>query len=313
VNKQALNFIETTNQNSITRSLGTYVFGVMYVKNRVDSGNGAYFMQEVSSNAFPLYFPVAFLTKQTLIHLFFYIFVITSFFVLIYQKSNKNKTKKISENLISMRKYTLKNFVEISLIAFIIFYFYISVKGNLNIGFRHLFPIMPFIYLITARVCVNIYGKLVVKKEIIAIRYVFLALIALMICETIWTFPYYISYFNETVGGPKNGYKIMTDSNADWGQDLKRMEQYLEKHPEIDKIRLHYFGGDRPKNRLGGKFIEWWDSKRPIESGYYAISANHLQGSIYDLTKNDDDSYRWTLNYKPIDQIGTSILIFKVE
>ncbi len=314
IDEKALDFVLWSNENSITRSLGTYVYGVMYVKNRVAGGNGAYFMGEVSDKAFPNYFPVAFLTKQTLFHLFFYVFAISAFIILTYQNILKLFSQKIGLSASSGRKYVLHNFTEISLLLFVIFYFYISITGNLNIGFRHLFPIMPLIYLITAKVCVDIYSKLINEKRIIAVRYIFIAIIALMISETVMQFPYYISYFNQTVGGPKNGYKIITDSNADWGQDLKRLEEYLDKHPEIDKIRVHYFGGDRPQNRLGkDRFIEWWDSKRPIEKGYYAISVNHLQGSLYDKNKSEDSSYHWLLNYKPIHQVGTSILIYKVE
>lgn len=314
IDEKALDFVLWSNENSITRSLGTYVYGVLYVKNRVAGGNGAYFIGEVANESFPAYFPVAFLTKQTLFHIFFYIFTISTFLVLIYQDVLKLFSQNIKKSLNSGRKYILHNFTEISLLSFIVFYFYISITGNLNIGFRHLFPIMPLIYLITARVCVNIYSKLINKKRIIAIRYIFIAIVTLMIAETATRFPYYISYFNQVAGGPKNGYEIMTDSNADWGQDLKRLDKYLNDHPEIDKIRVHYFGGDRPRNRLGeDRFIEWWDSKRPIEKGYYAISVNHLQGSIYDKNKSEDDSHRWLTKHEPIDQVGTSILIYKID
>lgn len=314
VDEKALSFILWSNENSITRSLGMYTQGVLQVKNRVKGGNSTYFMEQVSGQSFPSYFPVAFLTKQTLFHLFFYVFAISTFLVLIYQDVLKLFSQKIKKSLNEGRKYFLHNFTEISLILFIVFYFYISITGNLNIGFRHLFPVMPLIYLVTARVCVNAYSKLINKKRILIVRYIFVVMITLMITEVVFAYPYYISYFNQTVGGPKNGYKIMTDSNADWGQDLKRLAKYLDEHPEIDKIRLHYFGGDRPENRLGkDRFVEWWESKRPIEKGYYAISVNHLQGSAYDTTKSNDDSHRWLLDHEPIDQVGTSFLIYKVE
>ncbi len=313
IDKHAFNFIQWSNENSITRSLGTYVQGVAQVKNRVAGGNGTYFIGQFSYQAFPNYFPVVFITKQTLFHLFFYIFAISAFLILIYQDILKLFSQKFKKSLNGGRKYILHNFTEISLISFVIFYFYISITGNLNIGFRHLFPVMPLIYLITARVCVNTYSKLINGKRIFAIRYIFIVMISLMITEVFWAYPYYIAYFNQTVGGPKNGYQIVTDSNTDWGQDLKRLEKYLDEHPEIDKIHLDYFGGDNAENRLGDKFIPWWDSKRPIEKGYYVISVNNMQNSIYNTARSDDDSYRWLLNYKPIDQVGTSFLIYKVE
>jgi len=88
----------------------------------------------------------------------------------------------------------------------------------------------------------------------------------------------------------------------------------MSKHPEIDKIRVDYFGGSDIKRYIGEKSIIWWDSKRPVETGWYAISTNFLQGSIYDKeNKTADDSYAWTLQYKPVAMIGNSILIFYVD
>ena len=146
-----------------------------------------------------------------------------------------------------------------------------------------------------------------------------------------------MSYFNELAGGPKNGYTYVTDSNADWGQDLKRLKAYLNDYNNcqdricenccqsvanvklasdaavpvgrIEKIHINYFGGGDIYYYLGDQAIDWWDSRRPIEQGFYAVSTNYLQGSIYDSTKPDNESYRWLENIKPIAQVGTSIFI----
>lgn len=139
--------------------------------------------------------------------------------------------------------------------------------------------------------------------------------------EPIVNYPYYLSYFNEFAGGPKNGYHYVTDSNADWGQDLKRLKKFLDRHPEINKIRVDYFGGGNPQYYLGDKYIQWWDSKRPIEKGWYAISTNFLQGSVYDTRmkpngkprKPDNESWRWITKYNPSYQVGTSILIYNIK
>ena len=129
----------------------------------------------------------------------------------------------------------------------------------------------------------------------------------------IFNYPSYTSYFNESIGGSKNGYNYVTDSNTDWGQDLKRLRTYVKQHPEIDKLRVDYFGGGDIKYYIGDKYVMWWDSKRPVETGWYAISTNFLQGSIYDTKKTVGDSYRWTLDYKPVTMIGKSILIYHIE
>jgi hypothetical protein len=128
-----------------------------------------------------------------------------------------------------------------------------------------------------------------------------------------FSYPGYVSYFNETVGGSKNGYKIVTDSNVDWGQDLNRLKTFLNQNPQISKINVDYFGGGNPEFYLGEKYVSWWDSKRPVEAGWYAISVNSLQVSIYDkVNKTSETNYSWTNNYKPVTMIGNSIMIYYV-
>jgi len=312
--------LHSLNGNIITRPLVEYGIGMGYVFRRVAGGNGAYFMGEVSDNAFLSYFPTVFLLKETIP--FLLLILLTSIFT-IYQ-------------IISSLKFGYKNFVretfndllgwlrtgvtQYTLFGFIIFYSYLSVTGNLNIGLRHLFPIFPFIYILVAKK-VHDFFKETHNHKLVLSKYLFSALLIWLIFEPIANYPYYMSYFNQFAGGPKNGYNYVTDSNADWGQDLKRLENFLDQHPEIDKIRVDYFGGGNPKYYLGNKYIQWWDSKRPIEKGWYAVSTNFLQGSIYDTRLKDDgtprrandESWRWTLDYTPKYQVGTSIFIYYVE
>ncbi|HCP09023.1 MAG TPA: hypothetical protein DIT25_04485, partial [Candidatus Moranbacteria bacterium] len=84
------------------------------------------------------------------------------------------------------------------------------------------------------------------------------------------------------------------------------MRTFLDNNPEIGEIRVDYFGGGDIKTYIGDKYLMWWDSKRPIEAGWYAISTNFLQGSLHDTAKKDEDSYRWIKNKKPTYQVGTS-------
>lgn len=325
------------NSNSATRPLTEYGLGIGYVFRRVSGGNGAYFMGQVSSTAFRAYFPTVFMIKEPLVTLFLILFAL--FLSLWKILSNLRKTfgDFFRENWRHAITFLRTHIVEFSLFLFILLYAYVSITGNLNIGFRHLFPILPFIYLLTARNLANFLKNKIhrhqarssfehnspeamelAKKEIgenHKIRIfgtVLFLFLAYLIVGTILAYPSYMSYFNETVGGPKNGYRYVTDSNADWGQDLKRLKSFLDSHPEIGKIRVDYFGGGDVKTYLGDKYVMWWDSKRPIEPGWYAISTNFLMGSIYGQDKSDSDSYRWLKNKKPDYQAGTSILIYNV-
>ena len=133
-----------------------------------------------------------------------------------------------------------------------------------------------------------------------------------LVILTVHAYPNYTSYFNESVGGSKNGYHYVTDSNADWGQDLKRLKIFLESHPEIENLKVDYFGLADLRYYLGDSYISWWKEKRPVEPGWYAISTLFLQEGIYDHRIPNEKSYRWLENKKPLYQVGTSILIYKV-
>ncbi|XLQ20478.1 MAG: ArnT family glycosyltransferase [Candidatus Moraniibacteriota bacterium] len=312
--KYLTNFIYAANNYTITRPLAAYTQGLMQVLSRVNDGNVTFFLGNVSSEASTIYFPFVFIAKQTLLHLFFYCIALTLIAITFVRGGFNLFTQKLQTSLIQFRKFILNRFHEIVLGIFILFYSYLSITGNLNIGFRHLFPMMPLIYILTAKIIIDSYKNLrnPIRKNII--RNIFIALIITLIATVISVYPYYMSYFNVLFGGPTNGWHYVTDSNADWGQDLKRLKIYLDNHPEIDKVRISYFGGDDIHNRLGeDKYILWWDSKRPIEPGYYALSTFFIQESIYDKNKSYDDSYRWLADYEPIDQVGTSFLIYKID
>lgn len=301
------------NTSDLTRPFAMYLQGLGQVFNRVDGGNGAYFFGEVSGQAFPLYFPTVFTIKETLPHIAL-ILVALSIMVLSMTRCARGTDNPHKLSLLArMQHHITTHITEISLLGFIVFYAYISITGNLNIGLRHLMPIIPLIYLLTgvtiARALKNVRDCVHCKRLPIAA----LILFGLMIFETVRVYPYYMSYFNPSVGGPMHGYNFVTDSNADWGQDGKRLALFLDQHPEIGKIRVDYFGGDNMADRLGDLYIQWWDSKRPLETGWYAVSVNYRQGSIYSEDKTPEDSYQFLLNETPRYQVGTSILIYFID
>ncbi|MCX6761409.1 MAG: glycosyltransferase family 39 protein [Candidatus Moranbacteria bacterium] len=334
------------NQTALLRPLSEYFLGIAMVFKRVSGGNGAYFMGAVSGTAFRAYFPTVFAFKEPLVMLF----LMLSALLLAFWNNLKALISRFRDSaqkspLFSAFGDYLRHHIEtLAMFAFIILYAYISITGNLNIGFRHLFPILPFAYLLTAKTIIDFCQN----RKNLPTKIVFLSatliLSLLLIIETVVAYPYYMSYFNQMAGGPKNGYRYATDSNADWGQDLKRLRVWINDYNScakilcdpnqkvgcpsncysiatpfptpgkpIDKIRVDYFGGADIKYYVRDKYEIWYDSKRPLEAGWYAISTNFLEGSIYDTTKKDQDSYRWTRNIAPVYQVGTSIFIYYVS
>lgn len=318
--------------NNLTKPMAEYFLGVGMVFKRVAGGNGAYFMGQVSAKAFPAYFPTVFIIKEPLPSLFFMLSALmlaAAGFIKFLSKEVRNSFCKFRE---LSAKYIRENITSISLFSFIILYSYMSITGNLNIGFRHLFPILPFVYILTAKIIFDFWKKLHSQQNEFVFGAALLVLISLLVSGSVCAYPAYMSYFNQTVGGPKNGYRMVTDSNADWGQDLKRLKIWIDDYnthkdeasckfenynyskdcKPIDKIRLNYFGGADIKYYFGEQAIDWWDSRRPLEAGWYAIATNYLQGSIYDKEKKDAESYRWLKNIRPVAQVGTSIFVYYI-
>lgn len=124
-----------------------------------------------------------------------------------------------------------------------------------------------------------------------------------------------------------NGYKYVTDSNYDWGQDLKRLENFV-KEQNIQKIAVDYFGGGDIKYYLGNAAEVWHsDSGNPKNSGveWLAISAEFLQNSVQpadeSVGRKPDETYGWLQalrpaapglgNVPPPDyRVGTSIFVY---
>jgi hypothetical protein len=138
-----------------------------------------------------------------------------------------------------------------------------------------------------------------------------------IILSSLFTFPYYLSYYNELAGGTFFGYKIATDSNYDWGQDLKRLKNWVDKNlPADGRVALDYFGGGNPQYYLKEKFVPWHSlSAEPPAGTWFAISATFREQAfakpVKGWTVNPEDSYLWLKTKKPVSRAGTSIFIYK--
>ncbi len=219
------------------------------------------------------------------------------------------------------------------------------MHSGLNIGFRHLFPTIPLIYLMAASAIKTWFSNMDIPapknaldlfasftKSAIKVFLKYLALFIILVWalfEAVAAYPYFLSYFNEIGGGIWNGYRFVDDSNYDWGQDLLRLQSFVQNHPEINKIAVDYFGGGDPGYYLGNKEVNWWASRdNPADSGihYLAISINTLEQAII-LAKNNpqdsNDNYAWLSRLRPPKagpgevsapdyRVGTSIFVYKL-
>jgi hypothetical protein len=283
--------------NSVWRPFGQYLLGLTMVIQRGASGNTTYFLGEVSASGWKNYFPVVYAIKEPL-----------AFFVLLILGL-------LAAALANKKSFSLKNyFSEFSFLVFIVLYWLTSLSGNLNIGVRHLLPVFPFTMMLVSRATF-----LWLKEPFLKPKTVFLGLLLAWQAGQVWAvFPSFFAYFNELAGGPSRGYVYVVDSNLDWGQDLKRLSQWLEKN-KIEKIYLDYFGGADRYYYLGEKQLWWWGTMKPeqmSQSPYLAISATFLQGGRGEPVagfSGPTGYYRWLDQYEPIAKIGQSIFVYKTR
>ncbi|MBP9751945.1 MAG: glycosyltransferase family 39 protein, partial [Candidatus Moranbacteria bacterium] len=144
----AHSLVETTSHSAITKPISAYFLGVGMVFERVGGGNVFYFLGTVGSDADPWYFPVIFLLKETAS---FLILLAATGCYTIY-RIGKTIAKTPTRSIAHLLAHSFQSRITQFLFGFfILFYAYISITGNLNIGFRHLFPILPFLYVLIAK------------------------------------------------------------------------------------------------------------------------------------------------------------------
>jgi 4-amino-4-deoxy-L-arabinose transferase-like glycosyltransferase len=314
-------------KNKITKPFAQYLLGALMVVQRSTGGNTGYFLGNISNSGWHEYFPIVFLIKEpipSLILIFLAIF--WSFKNFIKSTINNIKNKNWWIKLIN---WLSQNFLLFCIFIFVIIYSISSIRSPLNIGYRHLTVIIPLIYILTADQIkkwwwgVNkvdsrsIFFLLINFNQIkkIGIKTILiLILIMWYIIEALIISPHFIAYFNEFVGGAKNGYKYVVDSNLDWGQDLKRLAKFVEQN-NINKIKLDYFGGGSPTYYLQEKFEPWQSAKgQPEANSWLAVSLTFLQNSqgkpVPGFHIDPKDTYNWLKDKKPTTRIGYSIFVY---
>ncbi len=295
------------------RPFGHYFLGLLMASQRVSGGNTVYFLNEISNKGWWYYFPVVYLLKiplafhiLTLIALW-YVFWI----VIIKRPSWQNVFHRITN-------WIKNHFPEFSMLIFLAIYWITSITGALNIGVRHILPVFPFMYILVSLGIVRwikSISRACYKK--IAVCLV-LVLLGFYIISSLLVWPHYLTYFNEIANGTKNGYKYAVDSNYDWGQDMKRLKEWVDEN-NIEKIYLSYFGGSNPEYYLKEKYAPWWgdrDKKELPKGSYLAVSATLLQGGKGTAVPGFDQPtgyYLWLDNYEPIARAGNSIFIYYID
>ena len=278
--------------------LPTFLAGVEQIFRVSGGGRASFLLGDFSAEGWWYYFPVAFAVKTPLLVILL-IFLAT----ILLLRSRVTRGKAL--------------FLIIPPSAF----FLVSMQSGLNIGYRHLLPMLPFLYLLAAGVSAlpGLSGKPVRPIEHLTRLALLGALLSVLLID-LWLHPHYLSYFNVVAGGPANGSQVLIDSNIDWGQDLKRLDEWMAEN-DVDKVKLAWFGTAdpdyygieyEPLPGLPHHFDLWWDAPFDTldpEPGIYAISVSNL----WELPLTEKTVFASFREREPDDRIGYSILIYRVD
>jgi hypothetical protein len=254
---------------------GEYFEGLWSVAQANKMGHAAFFLGQISQRGgFKLYYPTVMLLKWPVIVLAVFLAAI----ILI-------STKRIP----APRGFWV-------LLSFPAIYFLMAIFARFNIGDRHILPVYPFVVVIAGAVWQAARTRPWAKIT------VYIAVI-LLAADSLRSAPDYLAYFNIYV--PKTeSYRLLTDSNLDWGQGLLALKKYEDAHP-TETIWLAYFGsvdpaiyGIRARKLLPGE---------PV-SGTVIVSATTLSGQY----QKDPSAYRWVLDHPRIQTLDGDLQVFNV-
>ena len=188
--------------------------------------------------------------------------------------------------------------------------FLAMAQVKVNIGLRYILPVYPFLLVIAARAATIRFRQKWIAPVGICCLIILSALSVFRIA------PHYLAYFNEAVGGPEQGPRYLSDSNIDWGQDLKELKDFLRREG-LSMIYLSYFGGVPPEyygiryqylpgsGRLGEPKT---DVLRDRSREIIVISVFNLQGVGF----ADKKTYDWLQRRPLMARIGYSIYAYDI-
>jgi hypothetical protein len=289
----------------MTLPMPSYWQGLQTIFERTERGNPAFLMGQYSTDGWWYYFPVALLIKTPLPTLLLLALALA-----------------LTVNRQSWR-------AEMWLLLPIAVYFVALLPSSLNIGYRHLLPILPLIFVYVSKLATDsfhfvIHGspRALRLAELVSRNGLYVVVIILVVWQALSSlsiFPHYLAYFNEIVGGPQNGHQYLADSNLDWGQDLPALRDYLDREG-IDQVYLSWFGPARPEQYdiryrpLPGFPLYQASAEtyafNPYQPapGFYAISATNLPGVVFE----DHDTFAWFRDQEPLARPGYSLFVFRV-
>lgn len=269
--------------------LSIWLDGIRDQMHHQEAGHPAYFFGSYRTTGWLWYFPLAFLMKTPLATL-----------------------TALACTLACWRKLVARQ-PEMSLIigVAVSFFALAACLSHVNIGVRYLLPGYALTF-VPIGVLATLPFRRAWQRLLCCV-----ALVSAAAAASLSVAPNQLAFFNLAFGGPSRGYKYLSDSNLDWGQDLGKLADWLEDQGN-PTIYLAYFGSAPPASF--GIQYQWlptfgnspsqeawqvpWDGRQEL----LATSMTNLQGTYLD----DHGTHEWLFNREPVARIGNSIRVYNI-
>lgn len=194
------------------------------------------------------------------------------------------------------------------------FYLAVAMSSHLNIGVRHILPIYAFLEVLIGGAAVALAAR---NRRWV---YVFGALILFQVVTALRVYPNYIPYVNEAWGGEKNAWWLLSDSNADWAQQLKATKKYLDARGVKNcwfvyfaegVVDTSYYGIPcKPLPTLDAMWVgeRFYDTPESVD-GMVLISAGDLSG--FEFGPAELNPYEQFKTIKPAHVIQHGVFVYE--
>ncbi len=163
------------------------------------------------------------------------------------------------------------------LMAAVVLFAWFSLFRKSQLGIRNILPVLAITVIIAGAAFLDFAAK--PKRIKIA-----LSLLLLWVCgSTMSYYPNLIPYMNEWVFDRRQAYKILVDSNLDFGQEGGIIQDFLARNPDVVLD---------PEKAVPGRVL---------------VTVNRLVGEWHGY-----EPMFWLLRYKPITRVGYGHLLFIV-
>jgi Dolichyl-phosphate-mannose-protein mannosyltransferase len=267
----------------------SYLYGLADVRMLSDY-MPSYIFGKVYAHGVWYYFPVAFVVKSTLPFLVLLLITIAA---------------------IATRAFKKRREILYLAIPCLI-YLAVAMSNGINIGARHVLPLWLLLSVLIAGAAASLLKR--DRRWMYAIGVLLLA----HFVTSVENYPNYIPYSNAMFGGRANTYKVLSDSNTDWGQQLHSTRRYLEARG-VRQCWFAYFAGGGvdttyygiPCKMLPTIDTMWFNMETDVPDrieGPVLISAGTING--FEMGSSQLNPYEDFRSFKPSAFIDEGVFVF---